>query len=193
MKMKRILAILIFCFPVLATAQQYPWDLGVFGGGASLCVESGCFGPTGYAIGGSFGRQFSDRWAFELEAAYTRSSEILPGRFDIFTGQFYVPEEVRQRTWAGFAFLGTLVGFGDASNLFVSVGLAVAYEHKYEIVPEGVFAPDRNLGLKGGLSGGAGMNLWITENWALMPEVKFYLIAEPLSGLRYTAGLVHRF
>jgi hypothetical protein len=130
---------------------------------------------------------------FELEGAYVRTSEVLPSRFDIFSGQFYTPEQLRRRTWGGFAFLRTLARMGEASNVFVSIGLAVAYEHRYEIVPGGVFAPDRSLGLKGGISGGGGLNLWITENWAIRPEVKFYLIATPLSGLRYTGGLVHRF
>jgi hypothetical protein len=191
--MKKIFALVLFCFPLVLSAQEYPWDLTGFGGMAVLCDESGCFGPDGFAAGGSFGRQFTESWAFELEAAYVRTSEVLPSRFDLFSGQFYTPEQIRRRTWGGFAFLRTLARMGEASNLFVSLGLAVAYEHRYEIVPEGVFAPDRSLGLKGGISGGAGMNLWFSESWGIRPEVKFYLIATPLSGIRYTGGLMHRF
>ena len=191
--MKKIWILLFFCFPLISSAQDYPWDLTGFGGMAVLCDEDGCFGPDGFVVGGSFGRQFTDSWAFELEGAYTRTSEVLPSRFDTFSGQFYTPEQIRRRTWAGFSFLRTMARMGDASTLFISIGLAVAYEHRYEIVPEGVFSPDRSLGLKGGLSGGAGMNLWISESWGIRPEVKFYLIATPLSGIRYTGGLVHRF
>src|SRR5687767_2367043 len=171
MMMKKYLAILLFCFPALASAQQYPWDLTGFAGAAMLCDEAGCFGPSVYTVGGSFGRQFADRWFFELEGAYSRTEELLPTRFDIFSGQFYTPEQVRQRTWAGFAFLWSMIRFGDASNFFLSMGLAVAYEHRYEVVPEGVFAPDRNIGLNGGVSGGAGMNLWLTEHWGIRPEL----------------------
>ena len=191
--MKKILAVIFFCFPLLASAQDYPWDLTGFGGAATFCDEAGCFGETGYTFGGSFGRQFTNSWAFELEGAYARTEEVLPSRFDTFTGRFYTPIEVRRRTWAGMAFLGTLVRFGEASNLFISVGAALAYEHKDEIAPPGIFSPDQTLGLKGGISGGAGMNLWFSESWGLRPEVKFYLIATPLSGIRYTGGLVHRF
>ncbi len=120
--MKKIFVLMFLCFPLISAAQDYPWDLSVFGGGAMFCDEAGCFGPSGFAAGGSFGRQFTNRWAFELEGTYARTEEILPSRFDTFTGQFYTPEQVRRRFWSGFAFLGTLAGFGEASNLFISIG-----------------------------------------------------------------------
>lgn len=194
--MKRHFWLLLILFPVLVEAQdsRYPWDLTLFGGGALLCDESGCFGPTGYAVGGAFGRQFTDRWAFELEGALARSTETLAPRFDIPTGILFVPEFERTRVWAGFTFLGTLARFGETSNFFISLGLVGAFERQKEIVPEGVFGrPDRTLGLKGGVSGGAGMNLWFSENWGIRPEAKYYVVANPLSGFRYTGGIVHRF
>jgi hypothetical protein len=191
---------ILFCFlflflSVSALAQQghYPWDLTGFAGGATFCDEAGCFGPSGFAAGIEFGRHMTNRWAFELEGTYGRTSQILPQRFDIRTGQFFTPELVRQRIWGGFALLGSLLHLGQESDLFISLGAVLAYEHRKEIVPEGFFGPEKSLGLKGGVSGGAGFNFWFSDSWALRPEVKFYFCATPLSGVRYTAGLVHRF
>ncbi len=193
--MKRLILLLVLLFPVVLSAAeaQYPWDLSGFVGGASLCDEAGCFGPSGIAFGGSFGRQFTDRWSFELDGVAVRTSEILPGRFDTFTGIFYIPELQRKRFWGGFTFLLSVAKIGDKSNLFVALGAVLAYEHQDQLVPEGVFAPDKTLGLKGGVSGGAGMNLWFSENWGIRPEFRFHGVASPLSGMRYTGGLMYRF
>jgi len=194
--MRKFLLLAILIFPVIASAENpegYRWDLTVFGGGALFCDEAGCFGPSGWAAGGSFGRQFAKIVSFEIDGTYAQTSQILPSRIDLFTGQFYTPELDRMRFYTGLTFLVTVAQFGSQSNFFVAIGGALAYEKQDFIVPEGIFQLDETLGLKGGLSGGAGMNLWFTENWGLRPEVRFYWIASPLSGLRYTGGIVHRF
>ena len=193
--MRKVLFLLVLLVPVIVSAQvqTYPWDLTLFGGEATFCDEAGCFGPSGWAAGGAFGRQFTDRLSFELDGTYARTSEILPSRIDTFTGQFYTPELQRRRFWAGLTFLVSVASFGEASNFFISLGGVFAYEHQDLIVPEGVFAPDKTLGLKGGISGGAGMNLWFSKSWGVRPEVRFYAVASPLSGIRYTGGLIHRF
>jgi hypothetical protein len=145
-------------------------------------------------IGGSFGRQFTERWDFELEGTYVSATETLAPRFDLRTGQIFVPELQRQRVWAGGNFMRSLLRFGEASHLFISIGFVAAYERQTEKVPEGfLHAPTRDIGLKGGASGGAGAIIWFAENWAFRPEFRFYAVPSPLSGMRYTAGITHRF
>ena len=194
--MRKLFLFVLLFFPLIASAQEqqpYRWDLTAFGGGVMFCDEAGCFGPSGWAVGGAFGRQFTERMSFEIDGTYAKTSEILPSRIDLFTGQFYTPQLDRTRFYTGLTFLLSIARFGSASNLFIAFGGALAYENQNFIVPEGIFAPDKNLGLKGGVSGGAGMNLWFTQSWGFRPEVRFYAIAKPLSGLRYTAGIIHRF
>ena len=189
-----ILLALLFVGHSEAQTEKYPWDLTGFGGAASLCDELGCFGQTGLAFGGSFGRQFTERWYFELEGTYVSATESLAPRFDLRTGQIFVPELKRQRVWAGGNFNRRLLQLGKASHLFISIGFVAAYERQTEEVPEGfLHAPKRDIGLKGGASGGAGAVFWFNDNWALRPEVKFYAVPSPLSGLRYSAGITHRF
>jgi hypothetical protein len=179
---------------VIGKQAQYPWELTGFAGVASLCDELGCFGQTGFAFGGSFGRQFTERWDFELEGTYVSATESLAPRFDLRTNQIFVPQLQRQRVWAGGSFLRQFLRFGEASHLFLSIGFVTAYERQTEKVPEGfLHAPKRDIGLKGGVSAGAGAIFWFSDNWALRPEMKFYAVPSPLSGLRYTGGIAHRF
>jgi len=194
--MKKYLWLLLFLIPVSVSAQEavYPWQLSAFGGGASLCDESGCFGPSGYVFGASFGRHFTDRWSFELDGAYARSTETLAPRFDTVTGTLFFPELQRSRVWGGGTFLASIGHFGSSSDFFIALGLVGAYEQQVEKTPEGIFhAPTRNIGIKGGVCGGAGMNLWFSESWGVRPEIRFYGTASPLSGVRYTAGLIKKF
>ena len=191
--MKKILLLLLLILPATGQAQQYPWVFSLSGGGAALCDEQGCFGPTGWAASGSFGRHFTNTWAFELDLAVSRTNELLPARIDP-TGIIYVPELQRTRSWGGTTFLATLGHLGAESDFFVALGLVAVFERREVIAPEGVFhEPSKNIGLKGGLSGGAGMNLWFSKGWGLRPEVRFYGTAGSLSGLRYTAGLIKKF
>ncbi|HEY4491482.1 MAG TPA: hypothetical protein VI958_05745 [Acidobacteriota bacterium] len=192
--MKKFLFFLFLVIPAVSQAQQqYPWSLTLFGGGAALCDEQGCFGPTGWAAGGSFGRHMTDRWAFELDVAIARTNELLPPRVDQF-GNFFIPELQRTRGWGGGTFLATLGHIGSESDFFVGLGIVGVFERREEITPPDVFhEPARNLGLKGGIAGSAGMNLWLSKNWGIRPEAKFYLTAGSLSGVRYTAGLLRKF
>ncbi len=194
--MKKYLWLLLFLIPVSGFAQEavYPWQLSMFGGGAMLCDEAGCFGPSGYTFGASFGRHFTDRWSFELDGAYARTTETLAPRFDTLTGRLFVPELQRSRIWGGGTFLASIAHFGSSSDFFVALGIVGAYEQQVEKTPEGIFhAPTKNIGIKGGVSGGAGMNLWFSKSWGVRPEIRFYGCASPLSGLRYTAGLIKKF
>jgi hypothetical protein len=78
--------------------------------------------------------------------------------------------------------------------MFVALSLALGYEEQKEKGPEGVFVqPTVDVGIVGGAGGGAGMNFWFSDTWALRPEARFYFLADDLSGLRYTAGLVKQF
>ncbi|HSP07900.1 MAG TPA: hypothetical protein VLR94_12035 [Acidobacteriota bacterium] len=195
--MKKILVVLLILLPVCAFAQEetrYPWILTIFGGGASLCTEDGCFGPRGPAFGASFGRSMTDRWSFELEGTYAWTSENELPLVDLDTGIVYTPVLDRTRVWGGGHFLGKIAKFGDASDFFISLGAVGAFERQTEKVPEGIFAtPTKDIGIKGGLAGGAGVNFWFSDNWGVRPEIRYYLVASPLSGIRYTAGLMHKF
>lgn len=77
-----ILLILLFVPHAEARTEKYPWDLAGFGGAAALCDELGCFGQTGLAFRGSFGRQFTERWYFELEGTHVSTTESLAPPFD---------------------------------------------------------------------------------------------------------------
>jgi hypothetical protein len=209
--MKRLLCVLLFVFPLLAHAQgqvhetPYPWTLTIFGGGASLCTDantnlatgalaSGCFGPTGYTFGASFGRGMTDTWSFELEFAYAHATENLGQTVDIPTGILYTPQLTHGRVWAGGTFFGKLHKFSDRSDFFIALGGVGAYERQELVVPVEVFNPgSENIGITGGVCVGAGMNLAIGENWSIRPEARYYLAASGLSGLRYTAGLTKKF
>jgi hypothetical protein len=197
--MKKTLFLIFFLLPFLAHAQEvetkYPWVLTGFGGAASLCTEDGCFGPSGLSFGGSFGRPMSQRWSFELEGTYARTKENLPPRIDLLTGLLFVPQLERTRIWGGANFIAKLGEGGDASSgLFVSLGFVAGYEQQNEITPPEIFhAPTKDIGLKGGLSGGAGYNYWFNDHWGIRPEAMFYVVAGSLSGIRYTGGLMHKF
>ena len=195
--MKKILLALALLFPLYAFAQKeqpYPWILTGFGGGASLCDEAGCFGPSGPAFGASFGRAMGSRWSFELEGTVAFTTETGVPRVDLGTGIVFTPEIDRTRVWGGGHFLARVAGAEHSTHFFVSLGLVGAYEQQKEIVPEGIFAtPTRDIGIKGGVAGGAGMNLWFSDSWGIRPEVRYYLVAEPLSGVRYTAGIMKKF
>lgn len=194
--MKKLFFLIVLFLPVLLQAQEtkYPWVLTGFGGGASLCDEAGCFGPTGPAFGGSFGRNMTDTWAFELEGAVALTNEELAPRFDEVTGVFFTPELDRTRVWGGANFLAKVGNIGASSNFFISLGLFTGYEQQKEVTPEGIFhAPTRDIGLKGGGAGGAGANFWFNEHWGLRPEARMYFIVGDLSGLRYTVGLMRKF
>lgn len=196
--MKRILLVLLFLFPVCVFAQdleeKYPWILTVYGGGASLCTDNGCFGPQGFAAGASFGRHMTDRWSFELEGTFATTTETESPRVDAATGLIFSPVLDRTRIWGGGHFLGSLAHFGEESDFFISIGGVGGYEQQSESGPEGVFVlPTKDVGIKGGLAGGAGVNVWFAEHWGLRPEVRYYLLAKELSGVRYTIGLMHKF
>jgi hypothetical protein len=196
--MKKWLFLFFFFLSVAAFAQneegKYPWNLTMFAGGAKLCDEDGCFGPSGFAVGLAFGRQFTSHWSFELDGTYVRSNENEVPRFDDTTGIFFVPVLQRTRIWGGATFLRSVKHFGNRSDLFIAVGGVGAFERQTEKVPSEVFPlPSKNLGIKGGVSGGAGLNLWFSRTWGIRPEARFYACATPLSGLRYTAGLIHQF
>lgn len=196
--MKKALLVVLFLFPVVAHAQdetgKFPWILTMFGGGASFCDEQGCFGPSGYAFGASFGRAMGDTWSFELEGTYAKTSEDLPARVDLLTGTVFVPVLDRTRVWGGGTFLAKLARFGDRNNFFVAISLIGGYEQQKEKGPEGFFvAPTKDIGIKGGVGGGGGINLWFSETWGLRPEARFYAIVGDLSGMRYTVGLMKQF
>lgn len=196
--MKKALLVVLFLFPVFAYAQdetgKYPWILTMFGGGASFCDEQGCFGPSGYAFGASFGRAMGNTWSFELEGTYAKTSEDLPARVDLLTGTVFVPVLDRTRVWGGATFLAKVVRFGDRNNFFVAMSLIGAYEQQKEKGPEGFFvAPTKDIGIKGGVGGGGGINLWFSDSWGLRPEARFYAIVGDLSGMRYTVGLMKQF
>lgn len=195
--MKKLLLVVFLLVPVFASAQdeqRFPWILTIFGGGASFCTDAGCFGPSGYAFGASFGRGMSDRWSFELEGTYAYSTETEPARVDLATGLIFTPELARTRVYGGGHFLGRLAKLGDESDFFISIGVVGAYEQEAENVPEGYFPlPTVHRGIVGGLAGGAGMNLWFGDSWGIRPEVRYYLCASSVSGVRYTAGILHKF
>ena len=194
MKAPILLFVLLICAVANAKDAIYPWELTGFAGGAQLCDEAGCFAQSGLAFGGSFGRQFTERWNFELEGTYVSASKSLAPRFDLRTGQIFVPELQRRRVWAGGSFQRSLFRFGEASHFYISVGFVAAYERRTEKVPEGfLHAPKKDIGLKGGVSGGAGLMIWLSENWGVRPEVIFFAVPSPLSGLTYTGGITHRF
>jgi opacity protein-like surface antigen len=194
--MKKILLLLVFLFPVVLYAQSdgvYPWQFQAFVGGASLCDQIGCFGPSGLSIGGSFGRAMGDRWSFELDGAYVGTTEILATRFDEVTGTYYTPELDRTRIWGGGTFLAKMKKFSKG-DFHIAIGFVGGYERKSEVTPPGIFHfPSIDNGIKGGLSAGAGMHYWFSENWAFRPEVRFYAVVGNLSGLRYTGGIVRKF
>jgi hypothetical protein len=187
--------IFLFLFPVIAAAQEgYRWRLTGFGGAASLCDELGCFGPTGYSFGASFGRNMSERWSFELEGVYVHTSETLPARIDPFTGITFSPILDRSRIWGGAIFFVRLASFGEASEFFLAFGPVGGYEQQKEKAPEGIFVPPTlDIGIDGGVSGGAGFNIWFSNNWGFRPEVRYYAVANDLSGLRYTGGIIRKF
>lgn len=194
--MKKVLWLLMFLFPVVLYAQSedtYPWHLQIFGGGATLCDDLGCFGPSGLTIGGSFGRAMGDRWSFELEGGTALTSQNEPVRFDEITGTYYTAVLNRTRSWGGGVFLGKLKRF-KKGDFHIAIGFVGAVEHTSETTPPEILpAPSVNNGVKGGVSGGAGLNFWFSENWAIRPEVRFYAIAGSLSFLRYTGGIVRKF
>jgi hypothetical protein len=136
----------------------------------------------------------SRTWAFELEGAYAKTNEFLDPRIDAATGNLFTPELERTRIWGGGNFLAKLGDIGSSSNFFISIGLFTGYEQQKEIGPPGVFvAPIKDVGLKGGGAGGAGVNYWFNDNWGIRPEVRMYFVVGDLSGLRYTAGLMRKF
>lgn len=188
-------------FPVVVSAEEgvYSWNLTVSVGGASLCAKQGCFGPGGLAVGAAFGRNMTDRWSFELDGAYVRTNEALAPRVDIATGVLFYPELDRTRIWGGGTFSCKLYDITSTSHLFISLGLVGGYEQQVEKTPLGIFhAPTRDIGVKGGVSGGVGINYWFSENWGVRPEMRFYAVVGAvdegsLSGLRYSAGIVKKF
>lgn len=193
--MKKLLWLVVFLFPVLLHAEDsvYPWHLNMFGGLASLCDSAGCFAATGPVFGASFGRAMGDRWSFELEGAYAFTNETLPQRFDELTQQVYTPELDRTRIWGGGTFLAKVKNF-NSGDFHIALGFVGGYERTEEKTPPGIFhAPTIDNGIKGGVSFGAGMNYWFSENWALRPEGRFYAVSDNLSGLRYTLGIVRKF
>jgi hypothetical protein len=202
--MKKYWMLMIFLFPLVAEAQEnptgnsldqpYAWRLTGFGGAASLCDEQGCFGPTGYNFGASFGRNMTNRWSFELEGTYTSATQTLAARVDPLTGIVYNPELNTGRFWGGAVFFARLATIGKSSEFFIAMGGVVGYEQLKEKAPEGVFVPPtQHFGLTGGVTGGAGFNFWFSKNWGLRPEVRFYGVAENLSGVRYTGGIIRKF
>lgn len=197
--MKKIWMLIFLFFPLLASAQdaqdtQYAWRLTGFGGAATLCDEAGCFGPTGYTFGASFGRNMTDRWSFELEGVYAHTNQTLPARIDSVTGIIYSPTLERGRIWGGAMFFARLASIGQSSEFFIALGVVGGYESQKEKAPEGVFVPPtRNIGINGGVAGGAGFNFWMSPNWGLRPEVRFYGVSNDLSGVRYTAGIIRKF
>lgn len=193
--MKKCLFLFAFLVCVAAYGEEsiYPWTLTLFGGGALLCDEQGCFGPSGLALGASFGRQFTPHWSFELEGTYVRANQLEAPRLDLFTGLIFVPELQRSRVWGGATFFRPVGHIGGA-ELFIALGGVGAYERTSEKVPAGVTPlPTNVLGVKGGISAGAGFNIWLTPHWGIRPEARFYAVATPLSGFRYTGGLIHKF
>ena len=165
----------------------------MYGGGASLCDKAGCFGLSGYAFGASFGRAMGDRWSFELEGTFARSTELEQTRYDLTTDTYYTPELVRSRIWAGGTFLGKLKTFSKG-DIHIAIGFVTGFERRNETVPLGILPlPTENIGIKGGVSAGAGMNYWFSDNWAIRPAVRFYAVAGSLSGLSYTGGIVKKF
>jgi hypothetical protein len=194
--MKKYWMLILFLFPLVAGAQEnnYAWRITGFGGAASLCDEQGCFGPTGYTFGASFGRNMTERWSFELEGVYAHASQTLPTRIDSFTGIIYNPVLDRARIWSGAVFFARLASFGQANEFFLAMGGVVGYEQLKEKAPVGVFVPPtEDVGLTGGVTGGAGFNFWFSKNWGLRPEIRFYWVADNLSGVRYTGGIIRKF
>ena len=196
--MKKFLWLVVFLFPITLHAQtegKYPWHLQVFVGGATICDDVvGCFGQSGLTVGGSFGRAMGDRWSFELEGAYVGTTENEPTQFDEVTGIYYTPQLDRTRVWTGGTFLAKMATFGKKNDLHIAFGFVLGYERQTEVAPAGIFVfPPKDIGLKGGVSVGAGFNWWFAEHWAIRPEGRFYLVADSLSGVRYTAGIVREF
>jgi hypothetical protein len=192
----RIFLVLLFSFPLLAHGEdiKYPWRLTGFAGNAMLCTEQGCFDGSGFAFGASFGRQFTGRWSFELDGTFARTEENLAPRFDLNTDTLYIPQLQRSRFWGGGTFLGSFAHFGKRSDAFVSIGFIAAVERRSEKTPPGIRPlPSEDIGIKGGVSGGAGLNLWFSKNWAIRPEAKFNAVAGNLSGFRYSAGILRQF
>src|SRR5262245_40730456 len=202
--MKKYWVMIVFLFPLVAGVQDnsagntpeqsYALRLTGFRGAASVFDEGGCFGPTGYNFGASFGRNMTDRWSFELEGSYTGTSQTLPARIDPFTGIIYNPELDTGRFWGGAIFFARLAAIGKSSEFFVAMGGVVGYESLTQKAPEGVFIPPtQHIGITGGVAGGGGFNFWFSENWGFRPEVRFYWVAENLSGVRYTGGITRKF
>lgn len=184
-----------FFFAAPASAQRYPWVLTVYGGGANPCIsDEGCFTLSTPALGGSFGRAMSKNWRFELDGFWTRGTQDLGLHYDATTGTLYDLTMKRTRTYGGIMFLGTVGQLTSKMDLFLAFGAVGAVERQQEQAPAGIFhAPSKNIGVKGGLAGGVGLNWWFSQNWGVRPEARFYAVVNGLSTLRYTAGIMRKF
>src|ERR1041384_2114213 len=136
--MKKIFFVaFLLLLPAVVRADEgiYPWQLSLFGGGASLCDEAGCFSRSGAAFGASFGRQFTPRWSFELDGTIVPTKESST-RFDVDQG-FFTLEQTKTRIWGGGTFLGSVGHFGSA-ELFIALGFVGAGERRSESTPLGI-------------------------------------------------------
>ena len=190
-------AILIIClFPITLLADDTDvWNLHLFGGGVTYCDEDGCFGPTGVAFGGTFGRSINQRLSLEGEFTYACTWEDLEPQIDPVTGASYITELERERIWSGGSLLIRLSDPEVRSDFYAIIGAVGAHEVQKRVPPEGIPAPpDVDTSIRFGIATGVGYNWWFAENWGIRPEARFYWIfQDDLSALRYTAGLLRRF
>jgi hypothetical protein len=187
----------LFCIPFLLEAQENskPWLLNLFVGGASFCDDQeGCFGTSGIAYGGSFGRSINERLGVEGEFAFACTWENLEEQINPITGQLEYSELERERLFTGGSLIVRLTDPQATSHLFASVGVLASRERQKVVPPEGIIAPpDRTSDVQLGLSAGIGYNWFFSDNWGIRPEARFYFIQDDLSALRYTGGLIRRF
>lgn len=192
-----ILTLLLLYFPLLLDAQDNsnPWLLNLFAGGVSFCDQDGCFGPTGVAYGGTFGRSINERLGVEGEFTFACTWENLNEQTDPVTGQVFYSELERERIWAGGSLVIKLSNPEAKSHLFGLVGVVGAREEQKEVPPEGIPAPPIiTSAVRFGISTGIGYNWFFSENWGIRPEARFYFVfQDDLSALRYTGGFIRRF
>jgi opacity protein-like surface antigen len=162
-------------------------------GGSTYCDEEGCFGPSGIAYGGTFTRALNDRWSLDVDATLACTWEDLPERLDD-NGMLFIPERERTRFWTGVAFLRSLNSQAGRSHFYVGAGIVAGHEWQ-KIIPKagGSYSQKSESGVKAGVSAIAGYQFRFTDRWAVAPEVRFYLLPDNLSALRYSAVLSRSF
>lgn len=187
---KILLLIPILFLPTLLFCET---TVSLHAGGSSYCDEEGCFGPSGIAYGGTFTRSLNNQWSLDIDATLACTWEDLPERLDN-NGQLFIPERERTRFWTGVGLLRNLNDPAARSNFYVGAGVVIAHEWQ-KIIPKsgGSYSVKSESGLKAGISTVAGYQFRFTDRWAVGLEIRFYLLPDSLSAVRYSAAVSRKF